>query len=126
MSNFEKIQKSNDGSFKVYKNDIVFFIDKAGNTKGGCIVSYIQKASGSKECSFINPKFPILSEYQPKSFCKVDKKTGEHGGAKYVGIGSSKGIIKLKVDILGNIESYQVLGNAKSKLLDEIKSIVSH
>ena len=126
VSNFEKIRKSNDGSFKVYKNDIVFFIDKIGNAKGGCIVSYIQKVSGSKECSFINPKFPILSEYQPKSFCKIDKKTGEHGGAKYVGIGSSRGIIKLKIDILGNIESYQVLGNAKGKLLDEIKSIVSY
>jgi len=124
VSNFEKIKKSNDGSFKVYKNDIVFFVYKDESFRGGRVVSYIQKSSGSKLCAFLNPKFPTASEFQPSSFCKIEK--GKHSGAKQQSVGSARGIIKLKVDILGNIESYQILGDAKSKLLDEIKSIVSH
>jgi CRISPR-associated endonuclease Csn1 len=124
IANIEKIQKVNDGSFKAYKNDVVLFIYNDGSFKGGRVVSYIKKSSGSQLCAFLNPKFPTASEYQPSSFCKIEK--GKHSGAKQQSIGSAKGIIKLNLDILGNIKSYQILGNAKSKILDEIKNIVSH
>ncbi|UCN00341.1 type II CRISPR RNA-guided endonuclease Cas9 [Sulfurimonas sp. SWIR-19] len=123
VANLEKIQKSNDGSFKAYKNDVVFFVYNNGIFRGGRIVSYIKKSSGSKLCAFLNPRFPTASEYQPSSFCKIEK--GKHSGAKQQSIGSARGIIKLNLDILGNIKSYQILGNAESEILNEIKSIVS-
>ncbi len=121
VSNFEKIKKSNDGSFKVYKNDIVFFVFDEEKYKGGKIVSFLED---KKMAAFSNPKYPANIQAQPESFLTIFK--GKANSHKQVSVGKAKGIIKLKVDILGNIESYQVLGNAKSKLLDEIKSIVSH
>jgi len=126
VSNFEKIKKSNDGSFKVYKNDIVFFIFDEENFKGGKIVSFLEDKTIA---SFSNPRFPAAIKFQPDSFCIIGKDSNgkpKKSSSKQYKLGKAKGIIKLKIDILGNIESYQVLGNAKSKLLDEIKSIVSH
>jgi hypothetical protein len=121
VSNFEKIKKSNDGCFKVYKNDIVFFVFDKENFRGGKIVSFLED---KKMAAFSNPKYPANIQAQPESFLTMFK--GKANSHKQVSIGKAKGIVKLKVDILGNIESYQVLGDVKSKLLDEIKSIVSH
>jgi CRISPR-associated endonuclease Csn1 len=116
VSNFEKMKKSNDGSFKVYKNDIVFFIFDEENYKGGKIVSFLDD---KKMAAFSNPKYPANTQSQPESFLTMFQ--GKPKSHKQVSIGKAKGIIKLKVDILGNIESYQVLGDARSKILDDIK-----
>jgi len=116
VSNFEKIKKSNDGSFKVYKNDIVFFVFDEESYKGGKIVSFLDD---KKMAAFSNPKYPANIQAQPESFLTMFK--GKANSHKQVSIGKAKGIIKLKINILGNIESYQVLGDARSKILDDIK-----
>jgi hypothetical protein len=122
VANFDRIKKENDSSFKVFKNDLVFFVYKKGISKGGKIVSYMKKSDGSRFSSFSNPNFPSASKFQPKSFCKLEK--DEHKGAKPQGINSAIGIIKLNLDIIGNIKSYQVIGNVKSELLDFIKDTI--
>lgn len=108
-SNFKRIKKENDGSFKVYKNDVVFFLYKDNTYKGGKIVSYIVKSDGSKLCSFQNPKYPALVESQPKKF-------KESGSTKKQSIGSAIGIIKLNLDILGNIKSYNKFGEVSKEV----------
>ena len=121
VTNVKKIQKTNDGSFKVYKNDIVFFIFDDEVYKGGKIVSFLED---KRMAAFSNPKYPANIQSQPKSFLTMFN--GKANSHKQVSISKAKGIIKLNLDILGNIKSYQVLGNVESKILDEIKSIVSH
>jgi len=116
--NFKQMNNKNDGSFKVYKNDSVFFVYLDKTMKGGKIVSFLEN---KKIAAFSNPKFPSAYKFQPNSFCK-DK---SHTGAKQHSVGSAIGIIKLNLDILGNIKSYQVLGNAKSEFLETIKGIVN-
>lgn len=119
--NFEKIQKTNDGSFKAYKNDIVFFIFDSETYKGGKIVSFLEE---KKMAAFSNPRYPANIQAQPESFLTMFK--GKANSHKQIAISKARGIIKLNLDILGNIKSYQILGNAKCKILDEIKSIVGH
>jgi len=119
VANFKKIQKLNDSSFKVYKNDEIFFIMPDGSRRGGKIVSFLEE---TKKSAFQNAKYPTSSEYQPMQFCKMDK--GKKSGAKQQSIGKAIGIIKLNIDIIGNIKSYQVIGNAESELLDFVKETV--
>lgn len=124
IANFDKIKKENDSSFKIYKNDVVFFVYADGSYRGGKIVSFLDYKGIA---SFSNSNYPALSEYQPKSFCKMGK--DKHGnpkksGAKQQTINASIGIIKLNLDITGNIKSYQVIGNVQSELLDFIKGII--
>lgn len=118
VSNYEKIRKEKDNSFKVYKNDIVFFIYPDGSFRGGKIVSFLaEKNIGA----FLNPKFPSSLKLQPDYFCK-DK---AHTGAKQQSLNKAIGIIKLNLDILGNIKSYQKIGSCDSEHLDFIKNIKS-
>lgn len=116
MANFSKIKAQNDNSFKVYKNEVVFFIYPDGTARGGKIVSFLED---KKIAAFSNPKFPSAYKYQPDSFCK-DK---EHTGAKQQAVNKSTGIIKLNLDILGNIISYQSIGDVESELLEFLKNI---
>jgi len=118
--NFAKIQKENDNSFKVFKNDIVFFIYPDGSFRGGKIVSFLEEKS---IVAFSNPKFPAKISSQPHSFLTLFN--GKANSHKQFTIGKAAGIIKLKLDILGNIKSYQVIGNAKSEFLETIKGIVN-
>jgi len=118
VSNYQQIKKENDNSFKVYKNDIVFFIYPDGSFRGGKIVSFLaEKNIGA----FLNPKFPSSLKLQPDYFCK-DK---AHTGAKQHSLNKAIGIIKLNLDILGNIKSYQKIGSCDSEHLDFIKNIKS-
>ncbi len=117
VSNFQKIQKENDNSFKVFKNDLVFFIYANGSFRGGKIVSFLEDKG---IVAFQNSKFPSNYKMQPDVFCK-DK---AHTGAKQQSINKAIGIIKLNLDILGNIKSYQKIGNCKSDLLEFIRGII--
>ena len=118
VSNYQQIKKENDNSFKVYKNDIVFFIYPDGSFRGGKIVSFLaEKNIGA----FLNPKFPSSLKLQPDYFCK-DK---AHTGTKQHSLNKAIGIIKLNLDILGNIKSYQKIGSCDSEHLDFIKNIRS-
>lgn len=121
VSNFDRIKKENDNSFKVFKNDLVFFVYPDGSFRGGKIVSFLDDKGIS---SFSNSKFPSSSEFKPKSFCKMGKDTQgnlKKSGSKQQNINASIGIIKLNLDIVGNIKSYQVIGNVESELLNFIK-----
>jgi len=123
VSNFDKIRKENDNSFQVFKNDLVFFIYPDGSFRGGKIVSFLED---KKIASFSNPKFPSASEFQPISFCKIGKDSNNNpkkSGAKQQGINASIGIIKLNLDITGNIKSYQKIGRCESELLEFTKDI---
>ncbi len=123
VANFDRIQKENDNSFRVFKNDIVFFIYPDGSSRGGKIVSFLEDKGIA---SFSNPNYPSLSEYQPKSFCKMGKdnnKNPKKSGSKQQNINASIGLIKLNLDIIGNIKSYQVIGDTESELLNFIKGV---
>ncbi len=119
VANLQKIEKLNDSSFKVYKNDEIFFIMPDGSRRGGKIVSFLEE---TKKSAFQNAKYPTSSEYQPMPFCKMNK--GKKSGAKQQSIGKAIGIIKLNLDIIGNIKSYQVIGDAKSDFLDFVKESI--
>ncbi len=72
VSNAQKVNgryvvKSSD-SFKVYKNDILFFIFSDGSFKGGKIVSFLED---KKITAFSNPKFPSNIANQPHSFLTI-------------------------------------------------------
>ena len=116
IANWDKIKKENDNSFKVFKNDLVFFIYSDGGFKGGKIVSFLED---KKMGAFSNPRFPSSLKYQPDIYCK-DK---AHTGAKQQSLNKAIGIIKLNLDIIGNIKSYQTIGSCESELLEFIKDI---
>jgi len=125
VSNYEKIRKEKDNSFKVYKNDIVFFIYPDGSFRGGKIVSFLED---KVIASFQNSKFPSAISFQPDSFCIIGKdKNGnpKKASSKQYKNGKAIGIIKLNLDILGNIKSYQKIGSCNSEHLDFIKNIKS-
>ncbi len=116
-SNYQEIKKDNDCSLKVYKNDVVFFIYKDKSFKGGTIVSF--------DINFVNPKYPIAVKFQPDSFVEINKKTGvRNGNRASCSFKSAIGIIKLNLDILGNIKSYSVIGEVQSELLEDIKNYI--
>lgn len=119
VANYQKIKTQNDNSFKAFKNDIVFFIFADNNFTGGKIVSFLED---TKTCAFQNSKFPSSLKYQPKSFCEVDKQ-GVNKKTKPKSIGKSIGIIKLNLDILGNINSLQTIGNVQSELYSFLKEL---
>jgi len=104
-SNFKRIQKENDGSFKVYKNDVVFFIYEDEIFKGGKIVSFLED---KKIASFSNPRYPASIKFQPHSFLTLFK--GIPNSHKQYSLNKAIGIIKLNLDILGNIKSYSKFG----------------
>jgi CRISPR-associated endonuclease Csn1 len=120
VSNFEKLKKENDDSFKVYKNDLVFFIYPDGTLKGGKIVSFLED---KKMAAFSNPRFPASISNQPHSFLTIFN--GKANSHKQHSVGKAQGIIKLNLDILGNIKSYTTIGDVQSELLEFIKNIKS-
>ena len=76
----------------------------------------------SKVASFSNSKFPALVKSQPLNFINMSK--GKAINHKQHALGKAIGIIKLNLDIIGNIKSYQVIGDVKSELLDFIKDTI--
>ena len=120
VSNFEKLKKENDDSFKVYKNDLVFFIYPDGGVKGGKIVSFLED---KKMAAFSNPRFPASISNQPHTFLTIFN--GKANSHKQHSVGKATGIIKLNLDILGNIKSYITIGDVQSELLEFIKNIKS-
>jgi len=114
-SNFKRIQKENDTSFKVYKNDIVFFVYEDESFRGGKIVSFIEDL---KKASFSNPRFPASIKFQPHSFLTLFK--GVPNSHKQQSINKAIGIIKLNLDIIGNIKSYNKFGVVSKEVEEKI------
>ncbi len=124
VANIDKIKQENDNSFKVYKNDLVFFIYLDRTNKGGKIVSFLEDKIIA---SFQNPRFPASIKMQPEAYCIMKKgKDGnlEKGSTKQHKSGKAIGIIKLNLDILGSIKSYQKIGACESELLEFIKKAI--
>ena len=117
LSNYEIIKTQKDNSFRVYKNDMIFFIFPDNTYKGGKISSFLEN---KQIASFLNPRFPSLSQYQPDAFCRFDK--NKKCGAKQHLLSKAIGIIKLDLDILGNINSLQTIGRVESRLYNLLKS----
>lgn len=117
IANYQKIKVQNDNSFKAFKNDIVFFIFE-DSYKGGKIVSFLED---KKMASFSNPRFPANIGNQPYSFLTIFN--GKPNSHKQHSIGKSIGIIKLNLDILGNINSMQTIGNVQSELYSFLKEL---
>jgi len=116
VANHQKIKTQNDNSFKAFKNDIIFFVYKNGITKGGNIVSF--------DINFINSRFPSAVKFQPNVFVEINKKTGvKNGNRATTSFKSAIGIIRLNLDILGNINSLQTIGNVQSELYSFLKEL---
>jgi len=109
--------KKVDG-FKVYKNDVVFFIYPDGSFKGGKIVSFLEEI---KKASFSNPRFPANIGLQPHSFITLFK--GKANSHKQHSLNKAIGIIKLNLDVLGNIKSFSSMGKADGELLEFVKEL---
>jgi hypothetical protein len=118
IANFKTIQKQNDSSFKAYKNDIVFFIYE-DKFVGGKIVSFLDE---KKIVAFSNPRFPANIASQPHSFLTLFN--GKPNSHKQHSINKAVGIIKLNLDILGNISSYQKIGKCENEILEFIKDSI--
>ena len=118
ISNLKKKKKENDNSFKVFKNDLVFFVYLDGSLKGGKIVSFLED---KKMCAFSNPRFPASIGLQPHSFLTIFK--GKANSHKQQSVNKAIGIIKINLDILGNIKSYKIIGEIQSELFEFIKGI---
>ncbi len=117
-ANFATIQKESSNSFKVFKNDVLFFVMPDGSFRGGKIVSFLEeKIQGA----FSNSKFPAIISAQPHSF--VTLFNGKANSHKQFSLGKSIAIIKLNLDITGKIKSYSSIGNTQSELLSFIKGI---
>ena len=109
--NFKRIEKENDSSFKVYKNDVVFFVYNDGIFKGGKIVSFLED---KKMASFSNPRFPGNIQQQPHSFLTLFQ--GKPNSHKQQNVNKAIGIIKLNLDILGNIKSFSRFGEVSREV----------
>lgn len=118
VANYQKIKSQNDSSFKAFKNDIVCFIFEDNTYKGGKIVSFLED---KKMASFSNSKFPASVSSQPHSFLTLFN--GKANSHKQHSISKATGIIKLNLDILGNIKSLQTIGNIQSELYDFLKEL---
>jgi CRISPR-associated endonuclease Csn1 len=120
VANFKKVQKDNDSSFKVYKNDIVFFVFKDNSFRGGKVVSFL---SEKVIASFQNSKYPSAIQFQPSIYCIIGKdKEGnpKKTSSKQYKNGKAIGIIKLNLDIQGNIKSYSKFGVVSKEVEDKI------
>jgi CRISPR-associated endonuclease Csn1 len=120
MSNIQRIKKKKDTGFKVYKNDVVFFTYPDGSCKGGRIVSFLDEKN---LVAFSNPRFPGSIAYQPEEFLTFFN--GKPNSHKQHSIKKAIGIIKLNLDITGNIKSYRTIGSCESEFLEFLKSIKS-
>jgi CRISPR-associated endonuclease Csn1 len=118
VANYQKIKSQNDSSFKAFKNDIVFFIFADDSYKGGKIVSFLED---KKMASFSNPRFPASIGNQPLSFLTIFN--GNPNSHKQHSINKAVGIIKLNLDILGNINTLQTIGNVQSELYSFLKEL---
>ena len=115
-ANFDRIKKENDNSFKVYKNDVVFFVYADESFKGGKIVSFLED---KKMAAFSNSRFPASIGLQPHSFLTIFN--GKANSHKQQSLNKAVGIIKLNLDITGTIKSFQSIGTINSELLEFIK-----
>lgn len=102
-------------SINIYRNNLVLFIFKDQNkNRIGYLESYDETDGRAR---LYNGKYPKLVASQPVSF-------KEGSSRKRVSIKSSTGIIKLNLDITGNIKSYQSIGVVESELLQVIKESI--
>ncbi|MCF6339265.1 MAG: type II CRISPR RNA-guided endonuclease Cas9 [Sulfurimonas sp.] len=118
VANFEKIAKENNSSFIINRNDIIIVnFKKEEKNILGSVESF---DDNTKKVRLYDSRFPKLLDSQPFKFKVTSGKS-----RKEFGIGSAIGIIKLNLDILGNIKSYQTIGNTESELLTFIKEIIN-
>jgi CRISPR-associated endonuclease Csn1 len=120
VANIDKIKKENEAGFQVFKNDVVFFAYPDGSFRGGKIVSFLDDKNIA---SFSNSRFPASIGLQPHSFLTLFN--GKANSHKQQSLNKAIGIIKLNLDIIGNIKSYSCVGNAESELLSFIKEAIN-
>jgi len=87
----------------VYLNEVIYLFNKKKIMHYGSLRSFQVKGSGSKYIALFNPKYPSSPKRQPSLFS-----TG--ASIKSVSIGSTTGIIKVRLDINGKMKSYQKFG----------------
>ena len=104
----------------MFKNDVVFFAYPDGSFRGGKIVSFLDDKNIA---SFSNSRFPASIGLQPHSFLTLFN--GKANSHKQQSLNKAIGIIKLNLDIIGNIKSYSCVGNAESELLSFIKEAIN-
>ena len=72
----------------------------------------------TRKIRMYDSRYPKRLENQPERF-----KVASGKGRKEFGIAGAIGIIKLNLDILGNINSLQTIGNVQSELYSFLKSL---
>ncbi|MDY0401992.1 type II CRISPR RNA-guided endonuclease Cas9 [Sulfurovum sp.] len=111
VNNAPKLLKRNSG-LKVYLNEMIYLFNEKKVIHYGCLRSYVEKTGNSKLVALFNPRFPASPKSQPKMFS-----TGSQ--IKQVSVGSATGVIKVHLDLSGQIKSYEKFGMISKELENE-------
>ncbi len=105
VNNYHELQNQKEGML-IYLNEMVAFFSEKKILHYGCLRSYVDS---SKKVALFNPRYPASPKQQPKFFS-----TGSQ--IKQVGIGSATGVIKMHLDMNGEIKSYEKFGTILKEL----------
>ncbi len=99
VNNAHELEQNKNG-LRVYLNEIIYLYNEKKLLHYGCLRSYVE---GRSNIALFNPRFPANPKTQPSFFS-----TGSQ--IKQVSVGSATGIIKVKLDLNGEMKSYQKFG----------------
>jgi hypothetical protein len=116
---YERIDVANkneirNNNFLIVRNDLVYINFKDKNLLG-FVESFDENTS---KIRMYDSRYPKRLENQPERF-----KVASGKSRKEFGIAAAIGIIKLNLDILGNINSLQTIGNVQSELYSFLKEL---
>lgn len=105
VNNAPELLKRNSG-LKVYLNEMIYLFNEKKVIHYGCLRSYVENR---KNVALFNPRFPANPRSQPKMFSTESK-------IKQVSVGSATGVIKVHLDLNGQIKSYEKFGMISKEL----------
>ncbi len=100
VNNVHELEQNKNG-LQIYLNELIYLYNEKKLLHYGCLRSYVE---GRSNIALFNPRFPANPKTQPSFFS-----TGNQ--IKQVSIGSATGIIKVHLDLNGQIKSYHKYGN---------------
>jgi len=110
VNNAHELEQNKNG-LRVYLNEIIYLYNDKKLLHYGCLRSFVE---GNGKIALFNPRFPANPSSQPKFFSTKNEKTT--GQIKQIGVGSATGIIKVQLDLNGQMKSYQKFGTIPKEL----------
>ena len=116
---YERIDVANknnikDNDFLIIRNNLICI-----NFKNKNLLGFVESFDeNTNKIRMYDSRYPKRLENQPERF-----KVASGKGRKEFGIAGAIGIIKLNLDILGNINSYQIIGTIQNELYSFFKKL---